>query len=69
MLDGKGDQKKELKESPQVGVFVKGLKSIPVKSVEELFKLLDYGNKNRSVAETKMNSTSSRSHALFTVHI
>jgi kinesin family member 17 len=34
-----------------------------------MFKLLDYGNKNRSVAKTNMNATSSRSHALFTVHI
>lgn len=34
-----------------------------------MFKLLDYGNGNRSTAETKMNATSSRSHALFTVHI
>ena len=40
-----------------------------MKSVEEMFSLLDYGNKNRSTAETKMNATSSRSHALFTVHI
>jgi len=34
-----------------------------------MFKLLDYGNKNRSVAKTQMNATSSRSHALFTVHV
>jgi len=34
-----------------------------------MFKLLDYGNGNRSVAKTQMNATSSRSHALFTVHI
>lgn len=69
LLDGKGKDKKDLKESPQSGVFIKGLKSVPVKSVDELFRLLDYGNKNRSTAETKMNATSSRSHALFTVHI
>ena len=42
---------------------------VPVKSVEEMFKILDIGNKNRSVSATKMNATSSRSHALFTVHI
>jgi kinesin family protein 3/17 len=65
----KGDVKKDLKESPQTGVFIKDLKTVPVKSVDEMFKLLDYGNKNRSIAQTNMNATSSRSHALFTVHI
>jgi hypothetical protein len=65
----KGDVKKDVKESPQTGVFIKDLKLVPVKSVEEMFKLLDYGNNNRSVAKTNMNATSSRSHALFTVHI
>ena len=45
------------------------MKSVPVRSVDEMFKLLDFGNKNRSVAKTQMNATSSRSHALFTVHI
>ncbi len=68
-MDGKGDIKKDLKESPQTGVFIKDLKTIPVKSCDEMFKLLDYGNKNRSVASTAMNATSSRSHALFCVHI
>ena len=34
LLDGKGKDKKDLKESPQVGVFIKGLKSVPVKSVD-----------------------------------
>ena len=69
LLDMKGDVKKDLIESPQTGVFIKDLKCVPVKSVDEMFKLLDYGNKNRSVAQTNMNATSSRSHALFTVHI
>ncbi len=68
-MDNKGDVKKDLKESPQTGVFVKDLKLVPVKSCDEMFKLLDFGNENRSVAKTNMNATSSRSHALFTVHI
>lgn len=50
LLDGKGKDKKDLKESPAIGVFIKGLKSVPVKSVEELFRLLDYGNRNRTTA-------------------
>lgn len=42
---------------------------VPVKSVDELFKILDFGNKNRTVFATAMNAVSSRSHALFTIHI
>jgi kinesin family protein 3/17 len=41
---------------------------VPVKSVDELFKILDLGNKNRTVHATAMNAVSSRSHAIFTVH-
>lgn len=62
-------QKKDLKENPQKGVFIKDLKMVAVKSVDELFKILDFGNINRTVHATAMNATSSRSHALFTVHI
>lgn len=42
---------------------------VPVKSVDELFKILDLGNKNRTVHATAMNATSSRSHAIFSVHV
>ena len=65
----RANAKKDLKENPQRGVFIKDLKMIPVKSVDEMFHILDLGNKNRSVSATKMNATSSRSHALFTVHV
>ena len=34
LLDGKGNEKKDVKESPQSGVFIKGLKSVPVRSVD-----------------------------------
>lgn len=61
--------KKDLKENPQKGVFIKDLRMVAVSSVDEMFKILDIGNKNRSVSATKMNATSSRSHALFTVHV
>jgi len=61
--------KKDLKEAPGKGVYIKDVKLLPVKSVDELFKILDFGNKNRTVFATAMNATSSRSHAIFTVHI
>lgn len=59
----------ELKEHPETGVYVKDLTSYVVKSVEELEKLMDAGNKHRSVGETLMNATSSRSHSICTITI
>ena len=59
----------ELKESPDTGVYIKGLTSKVVKSVEEINSVLRQGNKNRSVAATLMNQGSSRSHAVFCVVI
>jgi kinesin family protein 3/17 len=59
----------DLKESPDVGVYVKDLSTVVVKSVEELEKLMDVGNNHRSVAATLMNATSSRSHSIFTITI
>lgn len=37
--------------------------------MEELEKLMDVGNANRSVGETLMNATSSRSHSIFTITV
>ena len=47
--------KLELKESSEKGVFVKDLSMIVVKTVDEMEKLMNYGNKNRAVGETLMN--------------
>ena len=69
LLEEKKGFKKDLKENPTQGVFIKDLKKVAVRSVDEMFKILDLGNTHRSVSATKMNATSSRSHALFTVHI
>ena len=59
----------DLKENPDTGVFVRDLSAVVVKSVEELEKLMEVGNKNRSVGETLMNATSSRSHSIFSITI
>jgi hypothetical protein len=40
-----------------------------VKSFAEIERLMDAGNKIRTVAATKMNATSSRSHSVFTVYL
>lgn len=59
----------ELRETPERGVYVKDLKSFPVKNVKEIQHVMAVGSKNRSVGRTDMNEHSSRSHAIFIVNI
>ncbi|KAI9577287.1 kinesin-like protein KIN-8A [Glossina fuscipes] len=51
------------------GVIVSGLSLTPIYSVEELLKLLTLGNSNRTQHPTDINAESSRSHAVFQVHV
>lgn len=56
----------ELRESND-GVYVQGLTTKVVKSVDEINSVLQDGKKNRSVGSTLMNSQSSRSHSIFSI--
>ncbi|KAH1176772.1 hypothetical protein KIL84_010474 [Mauremys mutica] len=49
--------------------YIKDLKWINVQSTEEACKILKIGNKNRSLACTRMNQHSSRSHGIFSVRL
>ena len=69
LLAKENKAKKEMKESPDKGVFIKDLNMMVCKSVDELDKWMNMGNNSRSVGATLMNNTSSRSHSLFTVYI
>ncbi|KAF2425691.1 kinesin, partial [Tothia fuscella] len=57
----------KIRESPQQGVYIPGLTDVLVKSYADIEKHMAVGDKNRTVAETKMNQSSSRSHAVFTI--
>ena len=59
----------KIRESPADGVYVQGLTDAPVKSFEDIQQLMKIGDVNRTTAATKMNDTSSRSHAVFTIHL
>jgi kinesin family protein 3/17 len=50
-------------------VEVKGLKSHPVRDVDQALKIIHTGTKNRQVAETQLNTDSSRSHSVFAIHL
>ncbi|XP_055007135.1 LOW QUALITY PROTEIN: kinesin-like protein KIF20A [Boleophthalmus pectinirostris] len=49
--------------------YVKDLRWINIMNLSEANKILQYGNKNRSAAATKMNQCSSRSHSIFTMKL
>jgi hypothetical protein len=57
----------KIRESPTDGPYVKDLTDVPVRSFAEIMKLMRKGDSSRTVASTKMNDTSSRSHAVFTI--
>ena len=57
-----------VREHPKHGPYVDGASAFRVHSFEQVQALLDLGARNRKVSSTDMNATSSRSHALFTIH-
>lgn len=59
----------EVKERPDIGVFVKDLSGYVVHNADDLENIMRLGNKNRAVGATKMNLESSRSHAIFSITI
>ncbi|KAK9459852.1 P-loop containing nucleoside triphosphate hydrolase protein [Lipomyces oligophaga] len=59
----------KVRESPIDGPYVKDLSMFSVRSFEEVIRYLENGNKQRATAATKMNASSSRSHAVFTINL
>ena len=57
----------KIRESPTDGPYVKDLTDAPVKNYAELLRWMRLGDASRTTASTKMNDTSSRSHAVFTI--
>jgi kinesin family protein 5 len=51
------------------GVWIQGLTEEYVSDMNDITKIIEWGNENRSTAETKMNEKSSRSHALFQITV
>ena len=57
----------KIRESPVDGPYVKDLTEVPVKNYAEILRWMRFGDASRTTAATKMNDTSSRSHAVFTI--
>ncbi|KZM26594.1 uncharacterized protein EKO05_0005448 [Ascochyta rabiei] len=59
----------KIRESQKDGVYVQGLVEAEVKSYADVAYLMQKGDSSRTTAATKMNDTSSRSHAVFTIRL
>ena len=63
------DDRKELKENKDKGVYVKDLTTCIVKKISEIQDYMEKGNSRRKTGETAMNAQSSRSHSIFTIYV
>ncbi|KAI3903536.1 hypothetical protein MKW98_032190 [Papaver atlanticum] len=59
----------ELREDPEQGIVVAGLRSIKVHSADRILELLNLGNSRRKTESTEANATSSRSHAVLEITV
>ena len=69
LLSTETTKRLELRERPEVGVYVKDLSSFVCKNINEIERVLAKGHQNRSVGATNMNEHSSRSHAIFVITV
>ncbi|KAK1433180.1 hypothetical protein QVD17_10086 [Tagetes erecta] len=59
----------ELREDPEQGMIVAGLRCIKVNSADKILELLNVGNSRRKTDSTDANETSSRSHAVLEITV
>jgi hypothetical protein len=57
----------KVRQDKTQGVFVENLTKENCQSYEEINRVLELGNKHRTVAATNMNATSSRAHTILTI--
>jgi len=60
-----GNSNLRIRESKAQGIYIEGVSSPFVGSSDEIMGLMEDGADNRACASTRMNETSSRSHAVF----
>lgn len=53
-----------VRQHPKKGFYADGLKTVPVSEYKDIEQRMDEGTKNRTVAATNMNATSSRAHTI-----
>eukprot|EP00035_Acanthoeca_spectabilis_P004255 m.101294 g.101294 ORF g.101294 m.101294 type:complete len:1152 (+) comp12506_c0_seq2:67-3522(+) len=68
-VKGSSGHNLKVREHKVLGPYVQGLLRLAVTSFEDVHVLMEQGNSIRTTAKTKMNDTSSRSHAIFTLFV
>ena len=56
-------------ENKETGIYIENLSQVYLSSIEEFFNYVDLAQKNRKVAETKLNHNSSRSHCIMILEV
>lgn len=59
----------QIREDPRGRIFVEGLNSVRISSIEDLMRVLNHGSTIRQTDATAINARSSRSHAVFTINL
>ncbi|EXJ78604.1 hypothetical protein A1O1_09005 [Capronia coronata CBS 617.96] len=59
----------QIREDPRGRIFVEGLNSVRISSLDELMRVLNHGSAIRQTDATAINARSSRSHAVFTINL
>ncbi|XP_033111082.1 kinesin-like protein KIF28P [Anneissia japonica] len=70
LLNAKGFKVKgglKIREHPDKGFYAQSLIKVPVKSYEDINGRINEGTRNRTIASTKMNATSSRAHTIVSI--
>ena len=56
-------------ENKEKGIYIENLTEVYLSSIEEFFNYVELSQKNRKVAETKLNHNSSRSHCIMILEV
>jgi kinesin family protein 1 len=59
----------EIRQHPKLGIYIPGLTESASSSFQDVDRMMEFGQKTRSVAATSMNDRSSRSHCIFIFHM
>jgi hypothetical protein len=58
----------QVRQHPKKGFYVENMRLVPVSNYPDIEARIEEGTKNRTIAATNMNATSSRAHTIVTVN-